>query len=102
VDGVGTVDEIRLDGEARWLSIRVPPELGPLFIPKGSVAVDGISLTVAGLGDGRFDIMIVPFTWGATNLPARRFGDGVNLECDMIGKYVARALDVRASQVRVP
>jgi riboflavin synthase len=102
VDGVGTIEEIRSDGEARWLSIAVPPELGPLFIPKGSVAVDGISLTVAGLGDGRIDIMIVPFTWGATNLPARRCGDGVNLECDMIGKYVARALDVRASQVRVP
>ncbi len=102
VDGVGTVQAIRSDGAARWLSIAVPPELEPLFIRKGSVAVDGISLTVAGLSDGCIEIMIIPFTWSATNLPARRVGDGVNLECDMIGKYVVRALDARASQVRVP
>ena len=102
VDGVGTVEGIRVDGDARWLSIAVPADLGPLFIRKGSVAVDGISLTVADLRDGRIDVMIIPFTWGATNLPTRRAGDAVNLECDMIGKYVARALDARASQVRVP
>jgi riboflavin synthase len=102
VDGVGIIDEFRVDGEARWLSIATPAELGPLFIRKGSVAVDGISLTVADLRDGHIDIMIIPFTWAATNLSSRRAGDAVNLECDMIGKYVARALDARASQVRVP
>ena len=92
VDGTGTVDAIRPDGEAQWLTIAYPDTLTGLLIPKGSIAVDGISLTVAQLHEGRFDVMIVPFTWTHTNLQARRAGDRVNLECDMIGKYVAAQL----------
>ena len=56
--------------------------------------MDGISLTVAGLGDGRFDVMIIPFTWEHTNLHALRTGARVNLECDMVGKYVARSAEL--------
>ena len=95
VDGVGTIDEIRSEGESRWLTIGFPTPLAPLFVRKGSVAVDGISLTVAGLGERQFDVMVVPFTWDATTLKAARKGDKVNLECDMIGKYVARAMELR-------
>ena len=95
VDGVGIVEEIRAEGESHWLTIGFPPPLAPFFIRKGSVAVDGISLTVAGLGERQFDVMIIPFTWGSTTLKALRKGDKVNLECDMIGKYVARAMDLR-------
>ena len=95
VDGVGTIDEIRSEGESRWLTIGFPPPLAPLFIRKGSVAVDGVSLTVAGLGERQFDVMVIPLTWGATTLRALRQGDKVNLECDMIGKYVARAMELR-------
>lgn len=95
VDGVGTIDEIRSEGESRWLTIGFPTPLAPLFVRKGSVAVDGISLTVAGLGERQFDVMVVPFTWGATTLKAARKGDKVNLECDLIGKYVARAMELR-------
>ena len=68
-------------------------DFAPYLVAKGSVAVDGISLTIAGLRDGQFDVMIVPFTWDHTNVSTRRVGDRVNLECDMIGKYVVRALE---------
>jgi riboflavin synthase len=70
--------------------------LAPLFVPKGSVAIDGISLTVAALRGSQLDVMIIPFTWQATNLASRKVGDMVNLECDMIGKYVARILEARS------
>ncbi len=98
VDGVGVIEEIRAEGESHWLTIGFPPTLAPLFIRKGSVAVDGISLTVAGLGERQFDVMVIPFTWTSTTLKALRKGDKVNLECDMIGKYVARAIEVRRNQ----
>ena len=96
VDGTGTIDAIRPDGEAHWLTVGYPRNLAPLFIRKGSVAIDGISLTVADLRDTQLDVMIIPFTWQATNLASRQVGDTVNLECDMIGKYVARILEARA------
>lgn len=94
VDGVGTVEATRRDGEAHWVTISFPAALAPFFIPKGSVAVDGISLTVAALRERQFDVMIIPFTWEHTNLSSRRAGDPVNLECDMVGKYVARTVQL--------
>jgi riboflavin synthase len=94
VDATGTLAAIRPEGDATWLTVTYPSGLAPLLIPKGSVAVDGISLTIAGLRDGSFDVMIVPFTWRATNLPSVGVGDRVNLECDMIGKYVVRNLEL--------
>lgn len=95
VDGVGVVEEIRPEGESRWLTIGFPPALAQYFIRKGSVAVDGVSLTVAGLGERQFDVMVIPFTWSHTTLKALRKGDKVNIECDMIGKYAARAMELR-------
>ncbi len=94
VDGMGTVDHIRSEAESHWLTISYPPSLAPFFIRKGSVAVDGISLTVAGLGERQFDVQIIPFTWQHTTLSALRVGDRVNLECDMVGKYIVRALEL--------
>jgi riboflavin synthase len=94
VDAVGTLEDIRRDGEAHWLSISFPNALAPLLIPKGSVAVDGISLTVAALRDRQFDVMIIPFTWTHTNLSSLRATDRVNLEGDMLGKYVVRAAEL--------
>jgi riboflavin synthase len=94
VDGMGTIDEIRTEGEARWFTVSYPSALAGLMVRKGSIAVDGVSLTLAGLGETKFDVMIVPFTWEHTNLRTLRVGDRVNLECDMIGKYVARALEL--------
>lgn len=94
IDGVGTIDEVRPDSGSYWLTISFPPALAPLFIRKGSVAVDGISLTVAGLGEKQFDVQIIPYTWSNTALAEIKPGDKVNLECDMIGKYVARAIEL--------
>jgi riboflavin synthase len=98
VDGVGIIEEIRPEGESRWLTIGFPPNLAAFFIRKGSVAVDGVSLTVAGLGERQFDVMVIPFTWSNTTLKALRKGDKVNIECDMIGKYAARAMELRRAQ----
>jgi riboflavin synthase len=94
VDATGTIEGVRSDGDAHWLTIGFPAALAPLLIPKGSVSVDGISLTVATLRDRQFDVMIIPFTWEHTNLSSLHAGDRVNLECDMIGKYVARAAEL--------
>jgi riboflavin synthase len=91
VDGIGAIRDVRVEGDARWLKVGFPPELAPLFVPKGSVALDGVSLTVAALGPDHFDVMIIPFTWGHTNLSGLQAGSSVNLECDVVGKYVARA-----------
>lgn len=94
VDGVGTVQAIRADGDAHWLAVGFGPALAPYLIPKGSVAVDGVSLTIAVLHETHFDVMLVPYTWGHTALRELKTGDRVNLECDMVGKYVARAIDL--------
>ena len=96
VDGTGHVDDVRTEGEARWLTISFREDLAPFLIRKGSIAVDGISLTVAGLGERQFDVMIIPYTWQHTNLCTLRVGSRVNLECDMVGKYVARAAELAA------
>jgi riboflavin synthase len=94
VDATGAIEEIRQDGDCWWLTVKYPPSLAPQIVRKGSIAVDGISLTVAGVDDKRFDIQIIPFTWEHTNLRQAKVNDLVNLECDMIGKYVLRAMDV--------
>ncbi len=98
VDGVGAIEEIRTEGESHWLTIGFPPALAPYFIRKGSIAVDGISLTVAGLGERQFDVMVIPFTWSHTSLKNLKKGDKVNLECDMIGKYVVRSMELRKQE----
>jgi len=93
-DGVGVVDSIRQDGESYWIAVRVPPDLEPFIILKGSIAVDGVSLTVARLERAMVHVMIIPFTWAHTALSSLRAGDRVNLECDMVGKYVARSMEL--------
>jgi riboflavin synthase len=94
VDGIGRVEELRAEGDAHWLTVTFPPRLAPYLVPKGSVAVDGISLTVAGLGTDRFDVMVIPHTYEHTNIGTLKARDRVNLECDMIGKYVVRAAEL--------
>jgi riboflavin synthase len=94
VDGIGCVEEFREQGDSYWLTVSVPHVLAPYIIPKGSIAIDGISLTVAGLGKGRIDVMVLAYTMENTNARAMKAGDRVNLECDMIGKYVVRAVEL--------
>jgi riboflavin synthase len=98
VDGIGTVRSVRQEGQAHWIDIEIPGGLAPYFVRKGSIAVDGISLTVADLGANRFSVMIVPFTWTHTTVGTMQPGTHVNLECDMVGKYVARAVELYRSQ----
>ena len=94
VDGTGSVRDIRREGDFCWFTVSYPMGLAPLLIHRGSVAVDGISLTVARLAEGTFDVQVVPFTLAHTNLQSARQGQRVNLECDVLGKYVVRALEV--------
>jgi riboflavin synthase len=94
VDAVGRIDALRQDAEFHWLTVTFPAHLAKYFVHRGSIAVDGISLTVAGLNGHRFDVQLVPFTMEHTNLKRARAHDAVNLECDIIGKYIARAMDL--------
>jgi riboflavin synthase len=96
VDGVGTVAALTRQAETARLTIEWPGQaLAPLLIPQGSVAVDGVSLTVARLNERDFEIMVIPHTLAATTLGSLTRGKRVNLEMDMIGKYVQRILQLR-------
>lgn len=90
VDGRGTFISATRDGDFYTVRIAFPPEFGRYLVYKGSVAVEGISLTVASLGEGYFDIAVIPKTWELTNLSSLRPGDDVNLEADVIAKYIER------------
>ena len=92
VDGVGTVAEVKRDDTAVWYTIEASPEILRYIVEKGSVAIDGISLTVARVASGSFSISAIPHTVRMTVLAERREGDLVNLENDVIGKYVERLL----------
>jgi riboflavin synthase len=98
VDGVGTVEAAtRVESTAR-VRIALPGrELEPLLIPQGSVAVDGVSLTVAALGDRWFEVMLIPHTLAATSLGRLAAGQAVNIEADVIGKYLVRSLALRGT-----
>jgi riboflavin synthase len=88
VDGMGTVVRVSFRPPGKRLAISFPAALRPFFVPKGSVAVDGVSLTIALLGPSSFEIELIPTTLDSTNMGALRAGARVNLECDMVGKYV--------------
>ena len=93
VDGTGTIEDVRQEGDAYWVTVAFPPAMGSYVVRKGSIAVNGTSLTVAGADEKRFDVQIVPFTWTHTTLQHSRPGDLVNIECDILGKYVVHAVD---------
>lgn len=90
VDGVAVVESIETQGEFTFFTFSVPARLGTFLVSKGSAAVDGISLTINACSRRRFSVAIIPFTLKHTNLRARRVGDKVNIETDLIGKYVQK------------
>jgi riboflavin synthase len=97
IDTRGEIRDAWLDGESRWLSISYDPAFAHLVVPKGFVAVDGVSLTVVDAGPDYFTLMLIPHTRRAVTLGDKQVGDPVNLEFDILGKYLQRHLEVRRS-----
>ena len=94
VDAIGQIEELRAEADFHWLTVGFPSRLAPFLVQKGSIAVDGISLTVATLSLDRFEVQVVPYTMTHTNLGRAELRDRVNLEVDMVGKYVVRAAEL--------
>ena len=92
VDGVGTLINYKKDGVAVWVTIECPPDILKYIVNKGSVALDGISLTVAGVSENNFSVSIIPHTGAETTLLDKNIGAKINIECDIIGKYVEKLL----------
>jgi riboflavin synthase len=95
VDGVATVVDLQPEGEGARLTVELPAGLDRLAVEKGSLALDGVSLTVAALAGRRAEIALVPHTLAATTLGSLRPGDAVNVEADVLAKHVERLLDAR-------
>jgi riboflavin synthase len=95
VDTVGRVTGLKAEGENWWYEVRVPADFASYVVPKGSITIDGISLTVALWSDNVAAIAVIPYTYEHTNIRDRKPGDAVNLEGDVLGKYVERHLAAR-------
>ena len=93
IDQVGKIISIEEKPGEVLLKFSHPPFLSPYIMEKGSIALDGISLTVFNCKENSFNVSIIPFTWSHTNINARKIGDLINIECDMIGKYVYKACE---------
>ena len=92
IDGTGTIRTVRREENAVWITVEAAPDVLNLIVEKGSVAIDGVSLTVAGLTEQSFRVSLIPHTGGHTTLLTKKAGDPVNLENDIIGKYVQRLI----------
>jgi riboflavin synthase len=102
VDGVGELAAVRREGQHRLLDFRIPPEIAAVTILHGSIALNGVSLTVNALDRGECQVAIIPHTWERTNLRDLTAGDSVNVEGDLIGKYVGRMAAAWASRTHAP
>ncbi len=96
VDGIGTLTRIENEKDWRTLTITYPKENQSLLVPKGSIAIDGVSLTVVDVQDDWFSVSLIPYTLEHTTLGQLKTGEQINLEYDIIGKYIARSLAVRS------
>lgn len=90
IDGTGRIVERRREENAEWFQIETSPEILRYIVPKGSVAIDGVSLTVIGVGPRTFSVGMIPVTQQETTILARQTGSDVNIECDIIGKYIEK------------
>jgi riboflavin synthase len=98
VDGTAKVTALSQQGENWWLSVRLPENLHGYVVEKGSIAIDGISLTVARWEDGIASIAIIPYTYEHTNVRAMKVGNLVNIECDILAKYIESLLKARSAK----
>jgi len=96
IDGTGTILSSKKEGNAVWVKIEAPKDIMELIVEKGSIAIDGISLTVAEVGKNYFSVSVIPHTGSETILLKKKPGDIVNLENDIVGKYVRRLMDCRS------
>jgi len=96
VDGTGEISAIKKESEDRLFSVKYPAEFKDLIVPRGSITIDGISLTVASQENTTFTVAIIPYTFNHTTMKDREVGDRVNLEFDVLGKYVVRYLQNHA------
>jgi riboflavin synthase len=101
IDDTGTIREIRKDENAVWLKITAEKNVLRYIAEKGSIAIDGVSLTVARVEAGSFDVSIIPFTQTATTLTSKKTGDIVNIECDIIAKYVERLVGEKKTEGKI-
>lgn len=101
IDGTGEIVSFTPEGNAMWLRIKTPPEILKYIVEKGSIAIDGVSLTVAGLDEHSFSVSLIPHTGKETILLKKKPGDLVNLENDIIGKYVERLLSFSEGETAV-
>jgi riboflavin synthase len=97
VDGVGTVTRFDGEGDCCRLGVEIPASMRDWVIPKGSIAIDGVSLTVASLSGSHISVQLIPFTVEHTAFRTTQVGDAVNLEGDVLGKYVARLVETAAA-----
>ncbi len=97
VDGVGTLRAREQDGNATYLTVEAPEDIMRYCVPKGSITMDGISLTINGVTDRSFAVAIIPHTAKVTTMGLKQIGDSVNLESDLIGKYVERLLQANGT-----
>lgn len=98
IDGTGIIRAVESDEIAVWLSVEAPPEILRYVVPKGSIAIDGISLTVVDVAEERFRVSLIPHTYAVTAMSQKRSGDQVNLEVDILAKYVERMLAWRGEE----
>ena len=98
VDGVGRVARLAQEGANWWLGVRLPDDLARYVAMKGSISLDGISLTVASWRDGVVEAAIIPYTYEHTNIGRMTLGDAVNVECDILAKYLERLLEARGER----
>jgi riboflavin synthase len=97
VDTIGRVTRLDAEGENWWYGIEVPEPFAKYIVPQGSIAIDGISLTVARWNGRVAEAAVIPFTYEHTNIRAKKIGDAVNLEGDVLGKYVERYVEARTN-----
>lgn len=103
MDGTGEIIKFSPEGDSLWVTIRTDPDILRLIVPKGFIAVDGTSLTVVGVykEESSFDFMLVAYTQQKIVLPSKKVGDKVNLEVDILGKYVEKLLSGRLQALGV-
>ncbi len=101
IDGTGILEKIRKDENAIWLSIVAEEHVLRYIVEKGSVAIDGISLTVAKVDRHAFEVSVIPYTQAETTIITKKTGEAVNIECDIIGKYVEKLRSVSKEKIDI-